>query len=355
MRSIRHAARGSCLFAVTLLASSTLVSPALTAEGDPCTADADCGEGYACEDGDSAGAPGEGGAAPEPPGTCVIARRPCTSDADCDANYECEIYDAPSTVVCDEEGSCEVLPPEESTIGECVGVPLECATDADCPEPSSCMSGLCTFAFAPCTADTDCDDLYLCLADESEVCTSYDCSSDDPDCVPETVCEPVEDAGGHCFPAPQPCSTDADCTGEWTCYDVPNDNELPGAWKGVDKSCLPPGIVGAVEGWVALEGEEYDDSDTAGSVQEDPELTSEAGAGPVAEGEDAAPRGEGGASGEADDADAAEVEATASAAAETDDGGCRAAGAGATGTSALARLLAAAGRAGGRRRRRSSR
>ncbi len=365
MRSILHAARGSIPFAVTLLASGALGSTAWAAEGDPCTADVDCGDGYACEvepnleppSIDEPGAAGASGTSEERAGTCVIARRPCTSDADCEANYECEIYDAPSTVVCDEAGNCEAVPPEESTTGECVGVPMDCSTDADCPEASACMSGLCTFSFTPCTADTDCGDLELCLPDGGEVCTSYDCAPDDPACEPVIVCEPAGDASGYCFPAPQPCASDAACTGEWTCYDVPNDNELPGAWVGVDKSCLPPGIVGAFEGWVAAEGEEYDDSDTAGPVLTDPDVSGRAGMGPVVEGEDgdAAPRGDGGASGEADGADETDVEATASAAAETDDSGCRAAGAGATGTSALALLLAAAGLAVGRRRTRRSR
>ncbi|HOU90413.1 MAG TPA: hypothetical protein PLU22_05175 [Polyangiaceae bacterium] len=364
MRSILHAARRSTLFAATLLASGALGSTAWAAEGDPCTADVDCGDGYACEvepnleppSIDEPGAAGASGTSEERAGTCVIARRPCTSDADCEANYECEIYDAPSTVVCDEAGNCEAVPPEESTTGECVGVPMDCSTDADCPEASACMSGLCTFSFTPCTADTDCGDLELCLPDGGEVCTSYDCAPNDPACEPVIVCEPAGDASGYCFPAPQPCTSDAACTGEWTCYDVPNDNDLPEPWVGVDKSCLPPGIVGAVEGWVAVEGAETSDDSAEVPVSGDRVPLGAAGMGPVVEGDgDAAPRGDGGASGEADGAEDADLDATASAAAETDDSGCRAAGAGATGTSALALLLAAAGLAVGRRRTRRSR
>jgi len=356
MRSILPAARGSSLFAVTLLASGALVSTAWAAEGDPCTADVDCGEGYACEvelappSFDPGSGAGEDPAADAETGACVIARRPCTADTDCDENYECEVNEPPSIGGCDTEGNCTEQPSEAGTTGECVGVPMECSTDAECPEASACMSGLCTFAFTLCTTDAECGDRELCLPDESEVCTLQDCASDDPDCVSEIVCEPAGDASGYCFPAPQPCASDADCTGEWTCYDVPNDNDLPEPWVGVDKSCLPPGIVGAVEGWVAVEGEEDDESGDPESVEVG--VTGRAGMGPVAEGEDgdAAPRGNGGDSGENDGADEANVEATASAAAETDDSGCRAAGAGSTGTSALALLLAAAGLAVGRRR-----
>lgn len=367
MRSILNVARGSSLFAVTLLASGALVSTALAAEGDPCTADAECGEGYACEvEADVAlpsADPGSGsgedpGTDAETTGTCVIARRPCTADTDCDENYECEFNDPPSIGVCDTEGNCTERPSEESTTGECVGVPLDCSTDAECPEASACMSGLCTFAFTPCATDTECEDRNLCLPIESEVCTVSSCPAGDEDCQPVTVCEPVDEGEGYCFPAPQPCTSDAGCSGDWTCYDVPNDNELPGAWVGVDKSCLPPGIVGAIEGWVAVEGDEYDDSDTAGPNYGGSDVSGRAGMGPVAEDEnedgDAAPRGDGGASGEADGADETDdetdIHATASAAAETDDSGCRAAGAGASGTSALALLLAAAGLTVGRRR-----
>jgi hypothetical protein len=58
---------------------------------------------------------------------------------------------------------------------------------------------------------------------------------------------------GVCFPAPQACKTNKDCSNDWLCYDVPN-QVLSEGWEKTDWGCLPPGIVGALEGYVALAG-----------------------------------------------------------------------------------------------------
>lgn len=40
--------------------------------------------------------------------------------------------------------------------------PLECGRDADCPSPSTCVDGTCTYAPEPCSSDATCDEGYVC-------------------------------------------------------------------------------------------------------------------------------------------------------------------------------------------------
>ena len=110
----------------------------------PCSADADCGSGFTCEDvvvcepcavdvGTPGGPDGEGSdggddscessCAPTGQKYCAIVEVECTSDADCGEGFECELYDAPIATDCavDPDGGDEdcVSEEPEATSGYC--------------------------------------------------------------------------------------------------------------------------------------------------------------------------------------------------------------------------------------------
>lgn len=267
----------ACRFA-SLLVAVTLAPTAIAAEGDPCVADADCGVGYACNlpptAGDGAGVGGSsgsersaaGGAAedPVPPvagtggdsterpetpvGECRRARLTCVTDADCGNHYVCE-FDS-SDVACAAGSDCTDVPFESPT-GECYGEPMACSANTDCPESSNCVDQLCTFEPVECTDDVGCPSDYECMLSVTEECSVSPCAAGES-CDPEPTCTTTS-TNGVCFPKPIPCSSDADCSGGWLCYDVPNE-DAPDDWAEVDKGCLPAGIVGAIEGYVEVGG-----------------------------------------------------------------------------------------------------
>lgn len=306
------------------LLALVLVSPQLlAAEGDLCAANVDCGDGYVCNlpptAGGSSGSGGSAGAATEDvtvTGSCGVAPVTCTTDADCGEHFACSFDDGSTSAGCDAAGNCTAVE-DVATVGECVGVPMECAADADCPEASVCLEGLCTYAPTSCTDDAVCADGYACadIGGEEGACMSMPCIPDATGtCVNEVVCETTA-APSYCFPKPVACASDADCPTGWSCYGVA-EADLEG-WSDLPLACLPPGIVGAIEGWVTVEGE----SDSAGSDD----------AGTVAETTESAGPGTNGA-------------------ADDEGGGCSVTGARASGRGALGLLLAALALVLGRRR-----
>ena len=259
---------GSCVV-LCLLASS-----AIAGEGDPCTSDGDCGQGYACDlppvTGDDPGAPiavdggtseGTGGADTSEPeqrvGRCERAPTPCTTDADCDEYYVCnmDVEDSFTGMSCDAEGNCttEVVEPEPATEGVCEGEPISCTTSSQCPTASVCLEGVCAFDLVSCLDDADCPSGYQCFAEEREICFAVPCAAGEV-CDVEPECETTtEDA--FCLPVPVACTPETGCEGGDICYDIP-DEELPGAYAALDLVCWPQGLVGVVEGYVvpAMDG-----------------------------------------------------------------------------------------------------
>jgi hypothetical protein len=255
----------------------SFVPAALAAEGDPCVEDADCGEGYQCDlpptaSGMSSGATDSGGSAKVAPpdasggmgaggagsevvreGTCERAPKTCTTDADCDEYYVCEFGDSVETI-CVAGGSCsetDTAPVEES--GFCEAELIACSKNAECPSGTECVDGTCTLDLTSCEEDSDCDSGYECLSSREQDCSSTPpCAGTGGACEPEIVCEPSGDATSFCFPKAKACDTDDDCTGSWRCYDMEDEEDAPEDWAGVDKGCLPPELVGAIEGYVQV-------------------------------------------------------------------------------------------------------
>jgi MYXO-CTERM domain-containing protein len=274
---------GSCVM-LCLFASS-----AMAGEGDPCTSDADCGDGYACNlppvSGAYGGEPiavddpgvpiaidggtseGTGGATTSDPeeqvGTCEQAPTPCTTDADCDEYYVCSMDEGDSaTVACDSEGNCsiEVVQSEPPTEGVCRGEPISCTTNSDCPTASVCLEDVCAFDLVSCAENTDCPSGYQCFAEETETCWTEPCANGQV-CDVEPVCETSTD-DAFCLPVPVACTPESGCDGDTVCYDVPNE-DAPGAYADIDFVCWPQGLVGAIEGYVvpAMDGTLMDSSE----------------------------------------------------------------------------------------------
>ncbi|MEE8410658.1 MAG: hypothetical protein V3T05_13740 [Myxococcota bacterium] len=191
---------------------------------DPC-ATVDCAPGYHCEVTNDCFEPQPGTNADN--GTSTITdcgqyaicvpdyNGECRTDADCPANQAC-------FVVCPggSDGSNGSDSEDSSTPSSCMGddpncdwwcwgtcEPIDpvCTTDADCVSPDGlqgyCWDGWCFFDDPGCYSDADCG--------PGEVCEFYD-SIASPDCDPAgSNCFVAQ--RGYCVPAPQPCTTDADC------------------------------------------------------------------------------------------------------------------------------------------------
>ena len=112
-----------------------------------CTADAECGEGFACKPVEVCSGGGS---------SCACTTCACPACAD---GMECEPCDCADVPVCEcpepEPASCKV---EGSW---CQVQVIECAADADCPEGFKCESGggndcACTCACPPCADGMEC-------------------------------------------------------------------------------------------------------------------------------------------------------------------------------------------------------
>ncbi|MBN1607457.1 MAG: hypothetical protein JW940_12535 [Polyangiaceae bacterium] len=351
----------------------SFVPAALAAEGDPCLDDADCGDGYECDlppttSSASSGAMDSAGDAKLAPpdasgqtdagsvsagdgadsegvteGTCERAPRRCTTDADCDEYHVC-VGDV--ATVCSSDGACGEVDPGPRS-GTCEGRPVSCSKSSDCPSGTQCVDGTCTLDLASCEKDSECEAGYECLSPDVQECSVAPCSSTDPTCEPEIVCEPGDDALSFCFPKAKACAADDDCSAGWRCYDMEDEEDAPEDWAGVDKGCLPPELVGVFEGYVQLtldgvvvggSSEASDSSELGGSS--DAKGTSDNS------GDLAAPSNDGSSvSGEADDNGSAGARGQ-SASSSKSKGGCTLSGSGRARTSlfggmALALLAAA--------------
>jgi hypothetical protein len=115
------------------------------------------------------------------PAGCVAVSCPAIP---CDTGFECIDNQCVSTDPC-----YGVVCPEEYQIcylGECIGEPPECETDADCQEGYTCLDGFCIPPKDPC-ADIQCQDGYYC-------------------------------DGGECIWIPE-CQSDRECKGGYICVD----------------------------------------------------------------------------------------------------------------------------------------
>lgn len=206
-----------------------------------CVSTTDCGEGYACVDGECRYAKPSGDPTTPPvddrfgcdcgevctqQGMC--AQAVCTIDSDCpDCSY---CRNGSCVPGCDEKNPCPT--------GECCGKDgkchQQCSSDGGCPFPEVCLhGGCCGLACDPviaCLQHTDCPDKMHCTAegvcedgctlDEhceyGEICYQFDCRvacvdyaqcSDSEQCV-DGVCESLP---------PALCSTDNDCADDEIC------------------------------------------------------------------------------------------------------------------------------------------
>jgi hypothetical protein len=223
-------------------------------------------------------------------GTCEPKPIVCTSAADCPSDFEC-VKDmiAVSAPACPANTKCETPPPQTSDTGTCQAKPHVCSTAADCPAPLVCQAqgatcsgggsvgpdgvvttmpetctpepSVCTYVPQSCTAASECADSYQCV----KVSEGSRCSASSGACT-------GTDAGVSC-PAPEPpvctsyvvmdcmpkqiaCGAGQACPSGWSCFDFSNFSGTVPGW-GTDaygKSCLPDGLILAVEGHAANGG-----------------------------------------------------------------------------------------------------
>lgn len=272
-----HAHRLPLLFAATCF-----VVPCFAQSG-PCVDDGDCATNEECllddvEEGEAVEV--------EPGGWCYPRAVTCESDADC-----------PEPTRCDDDGECEyVLEACESDAMcdpryACTDIRGEtsCASAGEAGAPPRSTDG------AGAAEDPGAEDLgdgaeeaSGAGSDSSEEAAPDSGSSASEASDPKLAPDPVPDgdpAGDDsvaapgtqppeaeecapsepmlvCFPQVEVCEEDADCEGDWTCEALHDDG--PGAWSGVEKACLPPGIVGVLDGSIEVEGSGVSEDDVSG-------------------------------------------------------------------------------------------
>ena len=215
-----------------VLALLLWASPAF-AESE-CSTDADCGDGYMCV---MAPCPAcmDGMECPDcvPEGSCTqsyeddynyFVYAECATDADCPSLFLCEEVQSWNDTGCD----CAPCDPDG---GECP----ECTCGSD--EPESTTEMRCVFRPEECAADSDCDDGFVCFAEE--VCSgggSIGCACatvicpDGEECPDPEPCEcdeePVEEeescetVASFCVPDQVTCTADSDCPADWSCSEL---------------------------------------------------------------------------------------------------------------------------------------
>jgi MYXO-CTERM domain-containing protein len=127
-----------------------------------------------------------------------VGAQECATDTDCPKNYTCEteVYAAP-----------------------CAAEP--CRDGESCAEPEPCTSTTEEYSYCmpnTCTADSQCAEGMKCKTFElSGGCSVAPCSSEEPDCQSEPICEPSV-TESYCVPAYiGPCQANADCGAGFEC------------------------------------------------------------------------------------------------------------------------------------------
>ncbi len=170
----------------------------------------------------------------------------CESDADCEEGFRCEVVGAsgcPGAPPCEEGQECEEPEPCESEeITECVRAPIDCETDADCPEYLTCVTdsppvactvepnggeevceepdpaderSFCAYEPIECAQDSDCPTDFECISFGSfGDCATIACPEGE-ECEQIECDEPEEQFA--CAPRQIECEADADCPTEWSC------------------------------------------------------------------------------------------------------------------------------------------
>lgn len=137
------------------------------------------------------------------------AAEECTTDADCGVGFACQLTGATACAepACPPGEPCpEPAPCETEEFYECVPVPVECASDADCGEGSVCES----YTYEECSGGGAIPGI---PCEEGGDCTDTPAPPEDADCttVTESYCIPQYAAG---------CEIDADCGAGFTCTEM---------------------------------------------------------------------------------------------------------------------------------------
>jgi hypothetical protein len=237
----------------------------------------------------------------------------CHSKADCDPGFICDLPPSAgsSSDGCKSGADCpEADPaPSEVPVGQCEQNGIACTSSIDCPEPATCEDSQCVYRVNPCKADSECETNYQCTVIGSKgTCssgagsgggsagssggspdpgggTNADSSKplpadNDPGSAagdpgsatgtdappaPDVTCEEVEVKA--CFPKPLACDDDSVCPDGWQCTALPPGG--PDAWEGIERGCLPPGVIAGIDEVIPVVGVEgakgSDESDTGGS------------------------------------------------------------------------------------------
>jgi hypothetical protein len=238
------------------------------ARAQECSDDSDCGDGFECELGPSAGVsssdcdPESGSCdaapAPEPEprtGECEPAELRCQTDADCPSGARCSISDDD----CDSSA-----PASGSDSGGQAGAPAPVPPEEiECEQASE---GQCVFTLTECTQDSQCQGDDECTAFDSQTCEGGG-SSATPTCVgnncpaPEPQPEPEEDSCqvhtiSYCFPPIVDCSDGEACPDATRCVELEEDirEDAPPAFQGASALCLPEAWALGLEGRIELDG-----------------------------------------------------------------------------------------------------
>ena len=233
-------------------------------------------------------------------GTCEPKPIVCTSAADCPADFEC-VKDmiAVTEPACPADTKCPTPPPQTSDTGTCQARPHACSTAADCPAPLVCQAqsatcsgggsvgpdgvvtttpdtctprpSVCTYVPRSCTADSECSDSYQCVkvgeggtcSGSSASCTRTDAGASCPTPEPPVCTTYVV---MDCMPKQIACGAGQACPSGWSCFDFSNLSATVPGWStdASGKSCLPDGLILAVEGHAANGGASVTYSGTAG-------------------------------------------------------------------------------------------
>lgn len=226
--------------ALTILAFATSCS---SSDAGGCSENTDCGQGFVCDGGSCTMVEceniqtcgeygddvmcGSAGVNPDHPDTKYCTPIMCKSDADCEDGYVCDEYKqcvpggGGDAVVTPDGGETDIVEPEPDTVeptGE--GACKPCGSDADCNAGMHCHPlGGGTFCFADCESTDECDTGWMCypLGNDGKQCVpmAYQC---EPECL-QTGCpdgQVCNQETGACQEAAGECGT---CQQDWDCAD----------------------------------------------------------------------------------------------------------------------------------------